>query len=443
MRIVSLITLIIGISAGAFAQGDGANKYGATPEIQEKCKNNLSLYREYRDQDLIKDALPYWRKAVQLCPKAAKTLYTDGVDFYQFMIKNTEDEVLKNGYIDTLLWVYDQRIEHYGQEGFVLGLKGVDMMRFRPEKAEDAEKVLRRSVELQKHKTDALVLSRFYQTIYELYRDGKADRSDLMTEFMPVLEYIEYNVQNIEDDRKRGRYEKARENLYTFFVKIADDCEKVVEILSEKLNEEPDNIEQNEKVLKVLNEADCTESDFYLEVAERVYQNSPTHDAAYSIGMRKLANKEYGEARKYFEEAVELCSSGKCTKMEQYLRRAGQVAVIQGQYTTARSFASRMLKVNPKSGDAYMLHGDAIAGSSKACDDGKLGAKSVFWLAVDYYQRAKSVDPGVAEKANRQIATYSKYFPDKETLFFNTVQEGQMYTVGCFGEETKVRALNQ
>ena len=435
MKSIALILLFIGTSLMVNAQD-----YGETPEIQEKCKQNLSLYREFRNQDLVKDAIGPWRKAVKLCPKAAKTLYTDGVDFYQYLIKNTEDEAKKNAYIDTLLWVYDQRIEHYGQEGFVLGLKGVDMMRFQPEEAEAAEQVLRRSVELQKHETDALVLSRFYQTIYELYRDGKADRSDLMTEFMPVLEYIEYNIQNL-DSTKAGRYEKARENLYTFFVKIADDCEKVVEILSEKLNEDPTNIEQNQKVLKVLNEADCTESDFYLEVAERVYQNSPTHDAAYSIGMRKLANKEYSAAKKYFDEAIELCSSGKCTKMEQYLRRAGQVAVIQGQYSNARSYARRMLEVNPRSGDAYMLHGDAIAGSSKSCDDGKLGSKAVFWLAVDYYKRARSVDSSVADKANQQIATYSQYFPDTETLFFQTLKEGQTYTVECFGEQTKVRAL--
>lgn len=436
MRITSLIILFIGSSLWGFAQD-----YGATPEIEEKCKQYLSLYREFRNQKLYEDAVGPWRQAVNTCPKAAKTLYTDGVTFYRHIIEQTEDSLVADKYIDSLLQVYDQRIEHYGQEGFVLGLKGVDMMRYRPELAEEAEKVLRRSVDLQKFETDAQVLSRFYQTIYELYREGKADRSDLMTEFMPVLEYIEYNILNLEDSIQAGRYEQARENLYTFFIKIADDCDKVVEILSKKLNEDPTDIEENEKVLKVLNEADCTESDFFLEVAERVYQNTPTHDAAYSIGMRKLANKEYPEAKKYFDEAIDLCSQGKCVKMEQYLMRAGQVAIIQGQNSNARSYASKIIEINPKSGDAYLLHGDAIAASSKQCDDGKLGSKAAFWLAVDYYKQARSVDPSVAEKANNKIATYSKYFPDQEQLFFQTLAEGDTYTVECFGEDTKVRAL--
>jgi tetratricopeptide (TPR) repeat protein len=434
MKSIALILLMFGTSVLVSAQD-----YGATPEIEEKCKQNLSLYREFRNQKLHKDAIGPWRKAVNICPGAAKTLYTDGVTFYRAFIDETEDEATKQLYVDSLLQLYDQRIEYYGEEGFVLGLKGVDIMRYRPEAAKEAEKVLRQSVRLQKYDTDAQILSKFYQTIYELYRQGEADRSDLMIEFMPVLEYIEHNIQNLEDSIQADRYVKARENLYTFFIRIADDCDKVVEILSKTLDENPDDIEQNEKVLKVLNEADCTDSDFFETVATRVYRNAPTHDAAYSLGMRKLKNKEYGEAKKFFDEAAKLCDG--CTKMEQYLLRGGQVAIITGNNNEARSYASKILNLNPKSGEALLLHGDAIASSSKACDDGKLGAKSVFWLAVDYYNRAKAADPSVASKADNKIATYSKYFPDKETLFFNVVNEGDSYTVECFGENTKARAL--
>lgn len=434
MKSLALIVLIFGTSLFA-----GAQDYGATPEIQEKCKQYLSLYREFRNQNLTKDALGPWRQAVNTCPGAAKTLYTDGVRFYRDMIDETESEEVKNLYVDSLLQLYDQRIEYYGEEGFVLGLKGVDIMRYRPENAKEAEKVLRESVKIQTFDTDAQILSKFYQTIYELYRQGEADRSDLMIEFMPVLEYIEHNIQNLEDSVQADRYVKARENLYTFFIKIADDCEQVEQILSETLTENPEDIEQNEKVLKVLNEADCTDSDFFETVATRVYRNSPTHNAAYSLGMRKLKSKDYGDAKNFFDEAAKLCDG--CTKMEQYLLRAGQVAVIQGRHSDARSYAARILAINPRSGEAYLLHGDAIAGSSKACDDGKVGAKSVFWLAVDYYNRAKANDPSVASKAENKIATYSKYFPDKETLFFNVLNEGDSYTVECFGENTKVRAL--
>src|SRR5690606_39620715 len=68
----------------------------------------------------------------------------------------------------------------------------------------------------------------------------------------------------------------------------------------------------------------------------------------------------------------DVCSSD---LIELYLMRAGQVSIIQGQFASARSYASRMLQINSRNGEAYLLHGDAIAGSSAQCDDGKLGTK--------------------------------------------------------------------
>jgi tetratricopeptide (TPR) repeat protein len=399
------------------------------------------LYREFRNQKLYDDAMKPFRQALKICPGAAKTLYTDGATFYKHLISNAKDDVTKEAYIDTLLAIYDQRIEQYGEEGFVLGMKGVDMLKYRPDDAKSAEEVLRKSVSLQQNSSDAVVLSNFYQSIYKLYQAGEADRSDLMTEFMPVLEYIEYNMQNNEDSVQVDRYAKARENLYTFFIKIADDCEKIESILATKLNEDKENIEKNIKVIQVLNAADCTESDFYLEVATRVYKNAPTHDAAYSIGIKKLKNKEYAEAKKYFDEAIKLCEG--CTKFENYNLKAGQTSIVLGDYSGARSYASKILSRNSKSGEAYLLHGDAIASAAPKCDGGKLGSGAVYLLAVDYYEKARSVNraDAAATKASNKINTYSQYFPKKEDIFFNGLTEGSTYLVPCYNENTTIRKV--
>jgi len=430
-----IIALIVLFAAPlAFAQN-----YGDTPEAQELCKQNLSLYREFRNQKLYEDAMKPFRAALKGCPGAAKTLYTDGATFYKYFIDKAKDEATKQAYVDTLLSIYDKRIEYYGEEGFVLGLKGVDMLRFRPDDPKSAEAVLRKSVDLQKHQTDAVVLSNFYQAIFKLYQAGQADRSDLMTEFMPVLEYIEHNIQNLEDTVQADRYAKARENLYTFFLKVADDCVKIEEILSAKLNQDKENIEQNIKVLQVLNAADCTDSDFYLEVATRVYKNDPTHDAAYSIGVKKLKSKEYGEAKRYFDEALKLCKG--CTKFETYNLRAGQASIVLGDYNGARSYASKILAQNPKSSEALILHGDAIAAAAAKCDGGKLGSAAIYLLAVDYYQRAGKA--GAGAKASSKISTYAQYYPKNEDIFFNGLKEGDSYLVPCFNENTTIRKAAQ
>ena len=425
------------ISLGAFAQTEEPN-YGNTLEEQQACKENLSLYREYRDQDQIKDAITFWRKAWKICPQSAKTLYIDGAKFYSHLIENEKDSLTKIALVDSLMMVYDDRIKYYGQEGFVLGLKTNDLFNYRPEQAEQANAWFKRAMELEGRATDAIVLSKYYQTLYEMYRQDKADKTDLLVDYMPVAEVLDYNIMTQEDEKMRSRYESAKKNLDAFFVKIAE-CEDIYNILGESIKENPTDIALNKKVLQVLNRRDCTEGDLYLQVAETVYKDEPTPDAAYSIGIQKLKAKEFGEAMKYFEEAISLCND--CVDRRNYYLRAGQTASLLGQPSKTRTYANRMLEMNPRDGEAYILIGDAIAASAKQCDDGKLGSSAVYWLAIDYYVQAKAKDASLADKVNQKINSYSRYFPSKEDAFFHNLKEGDSYQLECFGESTTVRTL--
>jgi len=417
------------------------SKYGSTPEEIQECKKNISLYREYRDQDLDDQALPYWRAAFNACPKSAKTLYIDGAKFYGNILDGIYEDSTKldvrNAYIDTLMLIYDKRMEHFNERGKVLTYKANDLYKYDESRAEEANAMFKESMELMGNNTDAIAASKYYQTLYGLYRDGKAEKSDLLVEYMPVLDILEFNIAKLEDDRKRARYEKAKGNLDAFFVKIAE-CEDIFRILGERIAQSPNDIELNKKSLAVMNKRDCTDDPLFLEVAERVYADKPTAPAAYSIGKEKLKVQEFSDALKYFEEAAELC--GDCIDLNKYYLRAGQTSVILGSASKARNFANKILASDARNGDALMLIGDAIAASAKSCDDGKLGSAGAYWLAVDYYQRAKAADSEIAAKANQKISGYKKYFPAKKDIFFHGFDNGATYKVECFGESTTVRS---
>lgn len=426
------------LAIGGWAQDD--SKYGSTPEEIEECKKNLSLYREYRDQGLVEQAMPFWRGAFEVCPKSAKTLYIDGARFYGDILDDIYEDSIKlderNAYLDTLMLIYDKRIENFGEEGKVLTYKANDLYKYDESRAQEANDMFKRSMELMGMNTDAIAASKYYQTLYGLYRAGKVEKSDLLVEYMPVLDILEYNIAKLEDQDQRDRYEKAKGNLDAFFIKIAE-CDDIMRILGERIAQSPNDIELNKKALAVMNKRDCTDDPLYLEVAERVYADKPTAPAAYSIGIQKLKSKDYADALKYFEEAANLC--GDCIDLNQYYLRAGQSAVIMGNASKARSFAQKILANDPRNGDALMLIGDAIAASANSCDDGKLGKVGAYWLAVDYYQKARAADSSIAERANQKIAGYKKYFPPKTDLFFHGLEPGASYTVECFGETTTAR----
>ena len=427
------------LAFSANAQTD-STKYGNTEEEQQKCKECISLYREYRDQNMQKDALPFWRCAFRTCPQSAKTLYIDGAKFYGTILdgiyQDSTKSDMRNAYLDTLMMIYDTRIENFGEEGKVLTYKANDLYNYDNTRAEEANAMLKRSLQLEGMNSDAIAASKYYQTLYEMYKEGKSTKSDLLVEYMPVLEVLDYNIARL-DSADGLRYEKAKNNLDAFFIKIAD-CDDIYKILGERLAETPKDIDLNKKALAVMNKRDCTDSDLYLQVAERVYKDKPTADAAYSIGIQKLKAKDYTQALKYFEEAADLC--GDCIDLNKYYFRAGQTANILGQSSKTRALANKMIQANPRNGEAYLLIGDAIAAGAKGCDDGKLGTYGAYWLATDYFAKAKAVDSSVADKANQKIASYSKQFPLKSDLFFYNLENGHSYTVECFGEKTTVRS---
>ncbi len=432
---------ILAFALSGNAQDDNQSKYGETEEQIKKCKECLSLYREYRDQKLDKDAIGFWRCAFRTCPESAKTLYTDGAKFYGDILDGIFEDSTKltqrNAYLDTLMMIYDKRIEYFGEEGKVLTYKANDLFKYDESKSVEANKMLKRSMDLDGMNSDAIAASKYYQTLYEMYKIDKATKSDLLVEYMPVLEILDYNIARLEDEGSKERYEKAKTNLDAFFVKIAE-CDDIYRILGERLAETPNDIDLNKKALAVMNKRDCTDSELFLQVAERVYKDKPTAPAAYSIGIQKLKAKDYNTALKYFDEAIQLC--GDCIELNQYYLRAGQVASIQGQGMKAKSYATKMIGTDPNNGDAYILIGDAIASSASSCTEGKLGAAGAYLLATDYYAKARSVDASVANKANEKIASYKKYFPTSKSLFERSMNNGESYRVECFGESTTVRS---
>jgi hypothetical protein len=102
-------------------------------------------------------------------------------------------------------------------------------------------------------------------------------------------------------------------------------------------------------------------------------------------------------------------------------------------------YARQAAKSDPGNGEPYLLLGDAIASMVGSCADSPLQGREVYWLAADYYQRAKAIDSGVASKANTKISQVKKSYPTIDDLFTYGINEGKEITVKCIGETTKAR----
>jgi tetratricopeptide (TPR) repeat protein len=233
-------------------------------------------------------------------------------------------------------------------------------------------------------------------------------------------------------------------NIDEVFVTLAS-CEEMVPVLERKLAASPDDFELKKKVLSLLTKKECTGNALYLPTAEAVHAKEPAAASAYSLGMAYAKKEELSKAFAYFEEAVSLCPS--CAERESYLLKAGLLASVLKRASTARSYASKVLDINPKSADAYMLIGDAISGSASNCNDGIIGTRAAFWVAVDYYNKARNLtsDPELSEKISAKISSCARQYPSMDEIFTIGITAGSSFTMPsiggcpCSGETTTVR----
>ena len=56
-----------------------------------------------------------------------------------------------------------------------------------------------------------------------------------------------------------------------------------------------------------------------------------------------------------------------------------------------------------------------------------------FWAATDYFQKARTADPSLADDAASSIAGVARYYPEASEIFMYDLTKNQSYTVSCGG----------
>lgn len=437
-RIVMTLVAVLFLANLSQAQ---IRTYTTNEEDSMACVQNLSLYIEYFKQENYNDALPGWRKACSICPKSTESLWINGTKLMEGLIKAEADAAKKEKLIDTLFWAYDQRIEHFakaaGKEGYVLGRKGSDMVKYRKNDPKGAFEVLDRSLELQGNEMEAGACIYLYKAAYDMYRKKQAEKSLLFDLYDRVSSAIEYNIANQSDARVKGAYQKAIENVDKMFITVAE-CPDLVENFTPKFEANPADEKLLNQILKAFDKRDCTDEELYQKAAVALYDINPSAKAAYAIANGYVKKDNVSEAFNYYMKAAEQAEDDEFKTKA--LTKAANTSLLLGRYIKAKSLALEMLKLNPNNGEAYIIIGDAYAKGRKECGSNECESRSAYWAAVDKYYKAKSVDPSVAEQAQSRINTYSAQFPKKEDCFFHGINDGTSYTLDCWiGETTTVR----
>ena len=455
LSLITSLTLSATEAVNLNTYPDNGPRYG---EDSATCVMNLSLYREFYKQwkqskytstSSLNDALKSWRWVYQNCPKATENIYVDGVKMFSYKIKKAKEASLKEGLIDTLMSVYDQRIKYFpihyktkkSQVGKILGRKGVDYYKLDPSKNYlKTYEILNEAIELDAENAKGPVYIYFFRSVTKMAQKGDTDTTKVVDTYDMISDYVDANLSKYE---KAGKPKKCEEwlnikgNIENTFEPFAN-CTDLVRIYQKKYDADPENIELLKKITKLLDKKDCIDSKLYFSATVSLHKLAPSPESAYLIGKMMLVDKKYNEAVPYLEEAIKMENETRAYKALIFLAEDFHSL---NQLEKARSVALKAAKLNPSAGKPYIIIGDLYASSANKCGNDELTKKVAYWAAVDKYRKARNVEPELAESMSKRIGRYQKYFPPTELLFFHNLNEGDSYKVECWiNEVTKVRA---
>ncbi|MDD4190140.1 MAG: tetratricopeptide repeat protein [Mangrovibacterium sp.] len=411
--------------------------------------SSYTMYDQAYKQKDYKSAMGPWRLVFLKYPKSSINIYIHGANMYSTFIESSSDQATKDAYTDSLMMVYDRRIKYFDQKGFVLGRKATDYLTYKLENQEltdDELKAvlktgyndLKQAIDLEKNETEMAVLVFFMQVTRRLFSMEELKKEDVSSNYALVSAIVDTGLAKEPESEK---YTTAKTEIDRLFqTSGAADCEALIALYEPKFEEISKDVDALKNMLRVLGKQECTGSDLWARASEQLYALDPSPEAAFNMARLFMRRDEFNKAKEYYQNAV-ASETDKELLAKCYYELGVLTFAKENNFQQARAYARKALENNPNHGKALILIGDIYAHYSKNYGKEEFDHLSLYWLAVDYYEKAKRVDPEVFSEANNKINTYRVYFPDKETLFFGGYQDGQTITFGSWiNESSRIRA---
>ena len=437
--IIAMIVMALS-STSVFAQG----KYGAD---SANCIKYLSFYKDYFKQKSYNEALPNWREAFKRCPPTAnQTMLVDGTTLMRKLIsQNSKNPVYREKLVDSLMMIHDIRIANYPKYAVTArNNKGLDLANYVQNDPERLYKEYGEIIAGNKTKTKPTILLFYFDSAVELYKNGSLDEEEIIGVYEGCMELL--SKMDPKDAADKEMVDDMKLKIEELFASnnIAD-CDKLIELYTPKFEADPQNIELAEKIVMFMSAADgCTDNALFISAATSIHKSNPTHASAYTLYKLNASTGKSAEAVKYLQEAIDREDSDAAQDAEYYY----ELAVYNfkcGNNLAAEQAAKKVIPLATTSeikGKTYMLIGTIWGGVR--CDGNDIAKRAPYWVAVDYFERAKAADPELAAEANKRINEYKKYYPLTADAFMFGVNDGETYQVSCggFKANTTVRTQN-
>jgi tetratricopeptide (TPR) repeat protein len=425
-KILGTLALLSLVMVNAYAQkgwkwpADSATKIKA--EEMNVIQSDAVKMGDYRG------AIPALGWLIANAPDLNKSLYINGAKVYDNLTKVEQDPVRKVELADSLLWMYDKRIEHFGDKPNVLNRKVFKAYKYFIKDFSKSEWLLEmfdEAFDIGGSKILDANLVAYMNVIKVNAKLKKINEDDILVRYDKISEIIDQKLAyNRSKEKSNETLEKKKTAIDGILMDIVDiNCEFVETNMAPKFDETPDDIKLVKRMFTFMLSGKCTDSPLFLSVSKQLQKMEPDYGLCKMVASKCVANKDYTSALAYYIEALELTEDG-AKKSEIYVNM-GKVYTVQHNKAKARAMYSNAIAADPANKDAYVAIGDLYYHSFSECKEEQDMVKDrlVFIAAYDMYKK------GVA---GAKMASSKEQFPSKEELFNGDYTVGQTLSIGCW-----------
>lgn len=445
-----LVALTLGTTA-AFAQKgvEDGSRFGHG-EDSLRCLQNISIYTEYVKTNNFKDAYNPWKAVFTEAPIAQVGTYTNGAKILRALIASSKDAAQQKTYFDELMAVHDQRIKYLDQlnglvkapvtKGSILGMKAHDYIAFSGNNfdANTAYAIAKEGLDLEKDKADYFMFQDFMDIASRKLKADTNYKEQFIQDYLTASGYADAAYKAATKDKDKQLLKTAKDNVDAYFINSGTaTCENLQAIYGPKVAQNKTNLDYLKQVISVMQFLKCTNEEAYFEASEAAHLIEPTAATAAGCGYMYYKKGDMDKSMEYFDQAIQLEQDQE--QKAEYCYNAAVVLFSKKQLSRAKQYALKSISYNGSNGKPYILIAQMYASSPNWSDEAALN-KCTYFAVIDKLQRAKSVDPNVAEEANKLISTYAAHTPKDEDLFFLGLKKGASVTIGGWiGETTTIR----
>lgn len=436
-KYIVAIALLFTLSSNAFAQSEppyGMSEIQAYSIFYENFRTgSYDMAKQYGKWMLDNKPRTIEGYSQFSLPKQFERMIT----VYTELSKQATDPSLSAGYIDTASTIYADVFETFTEEEIDYFQWRLDRGRFYQEYQESIDDGLNKAYQE-------------YEKAYELDPEQLTQAADGY--YIQIL--LSNYVNNEERDKALAMIDTVEpmaspslmENINKVRNELFSDPAERVGFLEDRFAENPEDTEIMSELVDLYQETDQREK--AIELAQKLYEMEQSFESARSLADFAISDGRNQDAINYLSEALELTDD---TDAKKNIRiEMADIYQNTGNLEAARSSARQAAQLDDSWGEPYVKIAQIYATAVTNCTSGRQVERedrTVYWLVLDYLDRARSVDSSTASTVDRLYRTYEPVMPTTEMKFFRGWEAGDSFQIDsslreCYGwinESTTVR----